>query len=154
MHALALLSLAANGLLLPPTVTFKGEALVADNAQEAVFALQKNLPARRYDKFQGYKPWSDGNIFKSPLPESLIASSREFKISPSGEVIRVVFIACAHEEQAKEVFLQLHLRRVPDYARSGKFLIKADKQSMRWFLSIYGGEVYFAPQVRSHFTFW
>jgi len=32
---------------------------------------------------------------------------------------------------------------VPDYARSGRFLIKADKEAFQWFAARYGAERYF-----------
>jgi hypothetical protein len=154
MHALALLSLAAHGLLLPPTVTFKGEALVADGPREAVATAHRKPPARWWEKQQDFYPWKDGEAFKTPLPEYLLGNLLEFEVSPTREIIRVVLIECKNEERAKEYFLQLHLRRIPDYARSGRFLIKADKQSLKWFTTYYGADAYFIRHPRDWFWDW
>lgn len=143
MHALALLSLAAHGLLLPPTVTFKGKPLEADGPREAVRILKKKGPSSWYIKYQDFYPWVDGSVFKSPLPESLPGNLLELQVYPNREILRVVVIECSNEERAKEVFLQLHLRRIPDYARSGQFLIKADKQTLKWFTKNFGAAAYF-----------
>jgi hypothetical protein len=90
--------------------------------------------------------WNDGDVFKKPLPYAcvLITSNPFWGVNNprSGPIYRIDVIGCEDEKEAKALFLQLRLRRIPDYARSGKFLIKATSTPFAWFATVYGAERY------------
>ncbi len=51
-------------------------------------------------------------------------------------------IDCDSVDKAKLYFVQLRILRQPDYARSGKFLLKGSPQAIDWFAKHYGVERY------------
>jgi hypothetical protein len=162
MHAAALLSvMVTHGLIMPPVEKHKmGEQLRADFPWTVIHSLTRANKStiapkqtRNYDDPEkgNRRPWSDGEVFKSLLPEKFGWSGATFCVSPSTTILTLDIINCGTDERAKEIFLQLRMLRVPDYARSGKFLIKADEETFKWFLQNFGAERY---SVRRPLTIW
>ncbi len=154
MHAAALLSaMVTHGLIMPPVERYRmDEQVNADRSRSVIDHLRAiNLGVIAVNSWGSGGdplvnpraiPWSEGNVFKSPLPDKLSWSEMSFRIPPRTDLLRLHIIDCGSIEKAKVVFLQLRMRRIPDYARSGKFLIKSDKQSFKWFLQYFGAERY------------
>jgi hypothetical protein len=163
MHAAALLSvMVTHGLVMPPVEKHRmGEQLRADfpwtvihsliEANRGLFSIKTSGGWDDPQK-NNYQPWPDQEVFfKSLLPEKYGWSMMRFSMPPSTTILTLDIINCGTDERAKKVFLQLRLRRIPDYARSGKFLIKADEETFKWFLQNFGAECY---TVRRPFTIW
>jgi hypothetical protein len=163
MHAAVLLStMVTHGLVMPPVEKYRMDEQLRAERPRVVIDFLRTVDAEII-QFKGLRsndstgknkayPWSDGGVFKSPLPENLGYSGMDFILPPSRTELKMNIINCGSDEKAKEVFLQLRLRRIPDYARSGKFLIKADEDTFKWFLRHFGAERY---QVRrTYLLFW
>jgi hypothetical protein len=162
MHAAALLTaMVTHGLIMPPVERYKmGEQLRADFPWTVISSLTRAnrgiISQRGLGNFDNpekgnKRPWSDGEVFKSLLPEKFGWSEMSFSVPPNATALKLDIINCGTDERAKEIFLQLRLRRIPDYARSGKFLIKADEETFKWFLQNFGAERY---SVRRPFRLW
>jgi len=147
---------------MPPVERYKGQHLGVDIPRRAISEF--GMVPFRFPHPQGFsvgsaRPWADGNIFKSPLPDNLPWAYAEFAFDdpyfggddPGVPIYRINVIACENEKEAKAVFLQLRLRRIPDYARSGKFLIKATPRAFGWFVDNYGAERY---SIKRPLTIW
>jgi hypothetical protein len=163
MHTAALLTaMVTHGLIMPPVQKHKMDyQLKAENPWHVIYFL---INVHRYVvtlKTSGswndptdkdYAPWNDQDVFfKSLLPEKFGWGRMAFSIPPSTTILTLLIIDCKTEKRAKEIFLQLRLRRIPDYARSGKFLIKADEETFKWFSQHFGAERY---SVRRPLTIW
>jgi hypothetical protein len=150
MHAAALLTaMVTHGLIMPQVERYRMDNPVKD-LSVIVYLRSVNIGVitpRAYGshypaKYPRHALWSDADLFKSPLPEKIAWGELGFVIPPDPTMLMLSFIDCESEEKAKEYFLLLRLRRIPDYARSGKFLIKADKESFKWVLQYFGAERY------------
>jgi hypothetical protein len=156
MHAVALCSLlVTNGIIMPPVLKYKGEILKAESAVKAIEEFENKhrlLPAIIGGPTKpGSLPWDDDGNFpcKAKLDWYYATWGKKWSdvISPESLPITLSVIDCGTEELAKQYFLECRLRRVPYYARSGRFLIKANKEAFEWFASHYGAERYFvSPQ--------
>ncbi len=153
MHAAALLSaMVTHGLIMPPVERYRmDEQLRAENPwivihnltnlTRGTLAIKQTRLCINPEKRNG-RPWSEDEFFKSVLPEKFGWGGFTFSAPPNATELKLDIIDCKTDERAKEVFLQLRMRRIPDYARSGKFLIKADEETFKWFLQYFGAERY------------
>jgi hypothetical protein len=163
MHAAALLLvMVTHGLIMPPVEKYRmDEQLRAENPWIPIHFLINLTRGTLAIKTSGgwndpekknYQPWPDQEVFfKSLLPEKFGWGMVKFSIPPITTILNLTIINCKTDERAKEIFLQLRLRRIPDYARSGKFLIRADEETFKWFLQNFGAERY---SVRRPLTIW
>ncbi|HEV3438782.1 MAG TPA: hypothetical protein VG122_15560 [Gemmata sp.] len=163
MHAAALLSvMVTHGLVMPPVERYDMDLQL--RAEHPGHVMHYLMNTHRYaivlktsggyldPEDKSYEPWNDQEaFFKSLLPEKFGWSMMAFSIPPSTTKLGLHIINCGTDERAKEIFLQLRLRRVPDFARSGKFLIRADEETFKWFLKTLGAERY---TVRRPFLIW
>jgi hypothetical protein len=145
MHTLALCTFAASlWFSVPPAKTYKGKAFTADNVADAASEFQNvsnkavGVTATPTDN---WPRWNDDSKF--PLDVDLLWSRVEFfGPKPKSERLQLYIIDCGNEKDAKKYFTQLRILRCPDYARSGKYLIKASPQAFEFFTKYYGAERY------------
>lgn len=152
MHFTTLLAImVTHGLILPPVQTYKGEVLKAANPEEAVKEfVKKHHPNPSFIEGPtnpGAMPWSDNGRF--PCKEKLnwyeaVLGEKSWNLWNARKYYpSLIVIDCRTEELAKNCFLECRTWRLPDYARSGRFLIKANQKSLMWFTQHYGAEAYF-----------
>ena len=145
MHALTLCALLVPpGLVVPPTTTFKGKQIAAPTVTEAGWELQKlpgenvGITATPTDRWPA---WSDDGKF--PLEVNLSWAGVNFLVTkPKLERLKLWIIDCDSTDNATKYFLQLRILRCPDYAQSGKYLIKGSPQALDWFTKHYGAVRY------------
>jgi|GEM_PF-6656826 len=145
MHTLILCSfLIPLSVIAPPAKTYKGKVLAAPNVTEAGWKVQE-IPGERVgvtatptDKWE---PWDDDGKF--PLDVNLAWVRLSITVTkPKLEKLTLYIIDCVSEEDAKKHFTKLRMLRCPDYARSGRYLIKASPEAFKWFTKYYGAERY------------
>jgi hypothetical protein len=156
MHAAALLTaMVSHGLVMPPVERYDMDLQLTSmgHAWPVVHDLIKfnkgilfPKQTRTFDfPEKSRHPWADGELFKEPLPNNLGWGGVTFVVLPALEnspELKIDIIDCKGEKEAKVAFLYLRLRRIPDYARSGKFLVKASPEAFAWFVKSYGAERY------------
>jgi hypothetical protein len=146
MHVLAATSLVVSLWLSPaPVKTYKGKPLDAVNVTEAGWELQK-LPGEKSvgifaTPTDRWPAWNDDGKF--PLEVNLTWAGIDFLVTkPKLERLKLYIIDCGSTDNAEKYFTLLRLSKSPDYARSGKFLIKASPQALEWFTKHYGAVRY------------
>lgn len=150
MHSLALLSLLVpNGLLMPPVTKHKGPHVLWENAYTAQIHFADIGEANNIHATGGSERyWRDGGKF--PSKENLEYSGVGFWDSKDtvrdtkkgSEICWMFVIDCKTEANAKKLFLLCRLYRLPNYARSGEFLIHSDPRAFEYFTKHFGGESY------------
>ncbi len=154
MHAAALLTaMVTHGLIIPPVEKQQMDQLLrAEHAgvvvntlikiNRGISALKSTRGSLDPEKKNGI-PWAEDEYFKSLFPEKFGWAGIIFSVPPSTTTLKLDIIDCKTDERAKEIFLQLRLRRIPDYARSGRFLIKTNnEETFEWFRQYFGAERY------------
>jgi hypothetical protein len=111
---------------MPPVEKHKmGEQLRADNPWIVIHLLTninrgviatKSTRGSLYPEKKNGIPWFEDEHFKSLLPEKFGWAGITFSVPPNATELKLDIVNCGTDERAKEIFLQLRLRRIPNYA--------------------------------------